>query len=200
MSSYNIMLDIDGVLADFMWGYTALAQELGYIPRAYGTKDQPEWSFDASLSPQQQVALWDIINKDTWWWANLRPLVSPRVMETLNILQMTNQVVFCTNRPGKQVQLQTKYWLATQGVVNPAVIVTKRKGEVAHALAIDFSLDDSVHNANCIHWMADVQPCQSYLLDQPYNRIGRIKGVRVVASVEEFLGKLGKKEENGDVY
>lgn len=185
----NILFDIDGVLADFVWGYTLLAQELGYLSKAFSTKEQLAWEFDYCLDQQQQRNIWDIIDHSTWWWSNLQSLVSYRVLETINILQMTNQIVFCTNRRGKQVQLQTKYWLVNNGIVNPAVIVTKRKGEIARALDIDFSLDDQVNNANCIHWIADVKPCHSYLLDLPYNRIGRTRGIQIVSSVEEFLSK-----------
>lgn len=185
----NIMFDIDGVLADFILGFTREACQLGYLERPYSTEEQASWEFN-QLSWPQQISIWDYIRSSNWWWTNLPALVSPVTFAALNTLQMTNQVIFCTNRRGKHIQLQTKYWLANNGIVNPAVVVTERKGEVARALDIDYSIDDQVHNANCVHWIADTVPCRSYLLDRPYNRVGRIKNVRVVASVEEFMEEL----------
>ena len=190
----NILLDLDGVLSYFVLGFTQEAVTLGYLEKPFGTSCQPTWEFGNCLTILQQMEIWNIIENDPWWWANLSALVDNRSFETINNFQLLNQVVFCTNRRGPKVQLQTKYWLANNGIVNPAVVVTKRKGEVAKALDIDYSLDDQVHNANCIHWMADMRPCRSYLLDQPYNKEGRIKGVRVVRNVTEFLTAVKEGE------
>jgi len=190
----NILLDLDGVLVDFVLGFTQEAVALGYLKKPFGTDLQPTWDFGYCLTPKQQMDIWNIIENDPWWWANLSARVDHRIFETINNLQLLNQVVFCTNRKGPKVQLQTKYWLSNNGIINPAVVVTKRKGEVAKALDIDYSLDDQVHNANMIHWMAEMRPCRSYLLDLPYNKEGRIKGVRVVKSVTEFLTAVKEGE------
>ncbi len=190
----NILFDIDGCLADFVLGFTREAVNLGYLKEAFTTQKQQVWSFDQCLTPTQQNEIWNVIYNDPWWWTNLPALVSNNIFESINNLQLLNQVIFCTTRPGKKVQLQTKTWLSNYGVDKPSVVVSKRKGETAKALEIDYSLDDKLHNANCIYWMADAKPCRSYLLNQPYNKLGRIKGVRVVNSVGEFLTAIKEGE------
>ena len=186
----NIMLDVDGVLADFILGFTQLATTAGYLYEPFSTKDQQSWDFNEHLSWTQQQNLWVYIKASPTWWETLQPLVSVDEIDQISELAANHQLVFCTQRVGRHPQLQTTYWLRRLGILNGAVVVTKRKGEVARALDIDYSLEDKVENANCVHWLADVRPCKSFLVDRAYNRVGRTRGVKVVATVQEFLDRV----------
>ena len=183
----NILFDVDGVLADYVFAFTKEASILDYLQEPYHTNNNPCWSFDHILTEKKQAVIQGIVEHDPKWWTRLEPLISQQLFRDINYLQVLNQVFFCTNRFGINPQQQTKYWLIVHGIVNPAVILSKRKDLVAEALNIDYSIEDNVEKANNICGMASLQSRKSYLLDRPYNRKDRIESLRIVKTVEEFL-------------
>lgn len=187
----TIMLDVDGVLADFVLAFTTLGNKMFGAPILH-TADQQSWSFQSMglFTADQEAAMWRIVREDNWW-QTLCPLVSLDTFARINLLHRTYNVLFVTNRPSDIVpaQLQTKLWLENRGIYKPSVIVSKNKGEIAKAVSAVYSIEDKLENAWMIRWLHP--DCQSYLLDRPYNRIASVPAVGAnlprVQTVDEWL-------------
>jgi hypothetical protein len=189
------MFDVDGVLADFVEGFTRLANGL-FGTKIITTLEQPSWNFRTwgLLTKNQENLTWDKLKQDPDWWRTLNPLIDVLTFTRINELQVRHEVVFCTNRmsavapPGRQ----TSFWLERHGITRPSVIVSGKKGEVARAIRATHSIDDKIENAWAVHWISDSPQTHSFLIDRPYNRIAALPEVgpsRVtrVATVKEFL-------------
>ena len=186
----TILLDIDGVLADFVRAFTGQAKEMGFLREVISTEEQLNWD-GFGLTSKQMNSVWDVILGTSHWWYRLDPLISMGAFQKINELQWDHQVVFVSARDGIHPQFDTKDWLESRGIDTPSVIITKRKGEIARALDADYSLEDKPENAAVIHWMADVKPCKSYIIDRPYNRVDYLpKKIKRVKTVEEFLNDI----------
>lgn len=193
MSGKNVMFDVDGVLADFVLGFTQLAVAEGFMETVIKTTEQPSWDFGQVLSEKQQKQLWTLIDHRGSWWESLQPLVPAETFERINKLCDNDVVTFCTHRLAgmPHAQVQTQAWLMRHGIDIPNVVVSKRKGEVARALDIDYAIDDKPENAACIHWISDVRPTKSYILDRPYNHNADLpRRIKRVLTVDEFLDDI----------
>jgi len=183
----TIMFDVDGVLADFASAFTQQCK----VPRIT-SNNQQAWDFP-EIPKNIQSDAWSVIRHSTDWWMHLLPLVPSDVFWQIDELADRNQLLFVTSRVGIGPQFQTETWLRHMGIQNPHVIVSKRKGDIAKAVDADYSIDDKAENAACVHWIADVKPCRSYLLDRPYNTLGLVpKNVRRIYTVEEYLHAIVK--------
>lgn len=187
----TILFDVDGVLADFCLGFTQLAG----VASPWGTVAQKQWQFDEQfISPELRHATWERVTKTPGWWETLEPLVSKNTIWSISWLQQNGcNVVFCTNREGTpSPQVQTAHWLQNHGFEgNPHVILSKRKGEIAKAIDADYAIDDKPENVACIHWIADAQPCKSYVITRPYNLVNYLPAkVRRVDTVNQFLSDI----------
>jgi len=186
----TIIMDVDGVLADFVLAYTRQAVEMGFLDKENSCFDQVGWD-QFGLTSEQMSKVWDVIYDIHGWWASLDALVSRSVFSEINKLQFYHQVVFVSARQGINPQFDTTNWLDMHGVENASVVITKKKGEVARALNADYSLEDKPENAAVIHWLADAKPCKSYIIDKLYNQVEYLpKNVKRVKTVEEFLGEI----------
>ncbi len=178
----TILFDIDGVLADFVEGFTKVAKEL-YGGQVITTNRQQSWEFDVG---GDLSAIWTRIAEERGFWGRLTPLVGPSVFKQINDLCLDNHVVFATNRfvgtPGPQYQ--TSAWLQRVGISRPNVVLSRDKKEIAMAIKPHFSIEDKIQNAYDI---AEAN-CVSFLLDRPYNR-GEIFDLRV-STVSEFLREV----------
>jgi hypothetical protein len=185
----TILFDVDGVLADFIYGFTRTAMVEFGTP-IIGTYEQETWADIAGLDKKQIDYVWKRIKTDPNWWSFLPALVSEEVFRRINKLHDTHQVVFCTHREQgtPNCQWQTVTWLQLHGIMRPTVIVSKRKGDVAKAIDADFAIDDKPENVACIHWIADVKPCRTFILDRLYNnRVELPSKICRVQTVFEFL-------------
>ena len=186
----TILFDVDGVLADFVGAFTQQAKEMGFLKEIISTEEQLNWD-GFGLTQKQMNSVWDVILGTEHWWYQLDPLISQPSFRQIQDLTYDHQVVFVSAREGIHPQRDTVNWLTDRGVVTPSVIITKRKGEIARALDADYSLEDKPENAAVIHWMADVKPCKSYIIDRPYNRVDYLpKKIKRVKTVEEFLNEI----------
>jgi nicotinamidase-related amidase len=191
----TIVCDVDGVLADFSLGYTALAHEWYGTPRV-GTKDRQSWDLLPGLTATQDYALWYAIRTDGKFWEQLPALCPADVFRRLQALQDDAAVYFATNRPGCTAKQQTERWLRAYGITNPTVIITGYKADFCRVVTADYAIDDKAGNAVAIQYGSTAQ---SYILDRLYNRFdSTVLGTRVkrVTTIEEFLTAI--EDERGN--
>lgn len=181
MKQLTLIMDVDGVLANFYPGYNELCARMGKPILEPG-----RW--DDFLDEE----VWAAIKRSDDFWYDLPALVDERTFARIDGLDQVGTVYFVTNRPGGTAKNQTEAWLADFGLVDPTVIVTKFKGELAKAVVATHAIEDKAENAWCIAWLSP--GTTSYLVDRPYNRYdpGQFGSSRVVrvATVEEWLDKV----------
>ncbi len=187
-----IMFDIDGVLADFVLGFTALAgNKFKVKPTSHS--ETFDWHMTGIMTKDQVDDTLDEVRKSADFWRNL-PLardVTPDDLGRIQHLNELHRVYFVTSRieSGNTLQ-QTRWWFFRQGITPPNVIMSSKKGEVAKSIKADYSIDDKWDNAHCIHWISDNPQTKSYLIDRPYNHVSNIVGaqrVKRITTVKEFL-------------
>ena len=182
----TILLDIDGVLADFVLGFRQLANQRYGVP-VYGTMEQLDWSFP-DLTVEQQNHLWTEIRESKTFWRDL-PVLPTNVLLLEDAVD-NHRVYFCTSRLGDSAQYQTAAWLDEKFYITyPTVIVSSEKGRVAAGVGANFALDDKVKHVLQIQqesW------AKAFLLDQPYNRDRDWPLLPRVKTVEEFFLKCLK--------
>lgn len=109
------------------------------------------------------------------------------MFKRINALQLTHDVYFVTARPGLDVKRQTETWLRLQGIEDPTVVISSKKGEMAKAIGADFSIEDKAGNAVYVSYQS---PGKSYLVNRPYNQFSHeMLGSKVIRikEIEQFL-------------
>lgn len=184
-----VIFDIDGVLADFLTGFTSLANEMFGCP-VTSTHEQPSWNGFPGITKEQSSAVWARIIHDSGFWYQLEPLVGEVTFKAIDCLR--RPVYFVTARDGTNAKIQTEDWLEDMGIWKPTVIISKYKGEVAKAVRAKACIDDKAANASCVAWITEDQT-QSYLIDRKYNQCPDgflASSVKRVASVEDYLREV----------
>lgn len=180
MCKFNIGIDLDDVLADFMRAYTALAFEIFGRP-ALGTEPVDwEWT-NYGLSKDEQQVVWDRIAETPNFWTTLsvEPGATWEMMERLK----KHNNYFITARVqcnGDTIQHQSCQWLLNNfGLSFPQVLVSYDKGPLAAALKLDYFVDDRPKNV--LEIKNAVPTCKTFLKDASHNqkfndpRIERVK-------------------------
>ena len=149
----GVMLDIDGCLADFCFGYRTAARIFCKDMRpagesgveVFGAKDQTSWDdINRGLSELEQQLVESAVYGTEVVWGNLPPLVSPNTFYRIAQLSQRVPVVFATARPCV-AHSATYKWLERNGVPFPhvALATTQRcKGQMARLFNIGWALDD----------------------------------------------------------
>ena len=189
------MLDLDGVLADFIQGYTELAKTLDPSVPITPTVSNPSWDNIPGVNTELAHRTWARIEQSEVFWWDLEPLITP--VESMDIRRLSDRVdlYFTTARRGKDVLEQTRIWIHTHiGVSFSNIIVCEKKGELAKALGADFMLDDKAGNA--VYAAYHCAPkLQSFILDRPYNQFAaNVVGSKVtrVNTIGEYLEAIWK--------
>jgi hypothetical protein len=184
-----VIFDVDGVLADFTAGFTALAS--GMFPEFTPTRatDQATYHWQG-LDKKQVNEVWRAIDKTPGFWESLPPLVDDSVFSGIGRLVFSRPVYFVTARPDS-AKIETERWIWGQGyyLENPTVITTKKKGEFAKAVGAGWCIEDKPSNASMVAWLTDGET-KSYLLDRPYNRVSTellASDVTRIYTVNEYL-------------
>ncbi len=190
----SVIIDIDGVVADFTLGFTSLARrEFNCMIPSMPTKFHQKWSFKGIMSMQEENATWEHIHSHPEWWDSLRPLLTVEDSERLGYIGTHVPLYFVTHRPDAAKKYTAKWLTEIIGLEYPSVICSKKKGEVARVLSASHAIDDKLENIWCIHWLSDNPQTKAYLLDRPYNRIDVDVGANNVYRIktfEEFLDEL----------
>lgn len=189
MKHRNLMFDVDGVLADFIGGFTRLANSLHPTVPIVTTEQQPSYHDYPGMTKDQVNETWQHVVKDGTFWTRLDPLVGLDVLRRIAQLNEDHHVYFVTARHGIYAKIQTELWLQEQGIENPTVILTQNKGEIAKAIDADYSIEDSASNASVIAWLTS-DKTKSYLINRPYNQCAPeflASGVHRVDMVRDYL-------------
>jgi 5'(3')-deoxyribonucleotidase len=201
VSKKIVMFDVDGVLAEFIGGFTARAARIfPGVPITYG-RDQPSWNGFPGMTKPMISATWDSIRNDPAFWFDLSSLTTYEEEDRIRILCATQDVYFVTARhAGPSAKQQTEMWLQDRiGLQYPTVVLSTKKGEVAKAIGADFCIDDKASNASTVAWLTE-DKTKSHLLDRPYNRVDpdfMASSVVRVSSVTEYLNIIEGVSVNG---
>lgn len=168
----RLACDLDGTLADLSSAYRKVEE------RVHGDSDG---------------LVWDAIRNIDNFWVGLDP-IEPGVVRRLFELSTRSrwEVFFVTQRPGTagdSVQRQTQQWLVKQGFDTPSVLtVPGSRGKAAHALELDFLIDDLPRN--CVD-VASESRCRpllvSRLVDPEMEHTAERFKIAVVRSVSAAL-------------
>ena len=104
---YPLLLDLDGVLADFVKGYSLLANDM-YGTKVIDTVGCRKFTVSEAigLTPHQDIHVWGVVMTSGNFWSGLEPLIAA---STLNLLEKREDVLYCTSRPNTQsVRMETR--------------------------------------------------------------------------------------------
>lgn len=171
----TIICDIDGVLADFIKGFTELAYKSfnsGIIP--FTTCDLKSKDFDEDFPSIPLADTWDhIIKYPEEFWNSLNTLATELELSKLQRLHSDNIVYFVTQRPN-YATWSARDWLykhIAPLIPNVIVIPEKsqtayKKGEIARAVSADYAIEDNVSNATAL----SLECRKVFFIDKPYNQ------------------------------
>ena len=189
----SVIIDIDGVLADFPLGFTRLASSkifnFDVIPTPAISHQQ--WNFKNIMTHKQEDDIWDYINLNPWWWATLPPLIDRDMGARLSDLNQAVPIYYVTHRPNRAHQATSAWLRTTVNIAYSNVIMSKYKGEVARLLEATHAIDDKMENCQCIHWISDRPQTKVYVLDRPYNRMpSDVSGIARIEQFSQFVDDL----------
>ena len=160
-----VMFDVDGVLADFIAGFTRLGHRL--MPDLVTERSTLETKVWRAEPGDERT--WAEVMKSRTFWYDMPPLVSEEESLAVAAVAAEFDTYFVTARVGVEAKRQTERWLSDViGVLSPTVVISPRKGEVASALFATHAIDDKAGNAIIISWMS--RNTKSYILDRLHNQ------------------------------
>jgi len=189
----NVMIDVDGVCADFVTNFYAIGQEFNPSIPLRTTHTQADWSIWEGFTREDIQKTWLRIKQSPTFWANLNSLMSWPDRASIRFASLVPNIglYFVTSRPGYNVKQQTEVWFRSLiPGFDPTVLVVERahhKADIAKALDIGLSLEDNEENAHDIGKV--IGRNNSYLLPRQYNR--KHKQSPDVSGIMEFLLKAG---------
>jgi hypothetical protein len=170
MNNEVIAFDLDGVLSNFIRGFTRIGNRLFGTP-VCDVPAQVVWMFEdfptLKLDKTKCDEIWKEIKGNRGFWANLDPC-NVSAMYTLD--RIVNKV-FITNRPGLLAKEQTESFLERWGVIEPKVILAVDKGPVAKDEHILAAVDD--YHPNCRDMKLACPDAYVAMLATPYNAVWR---------------------------
>lgn len=202
MSRPIVVLDIDGVLADFSLAFTQRLVEMGRIAAPVPATAQQTWYFRDSLpiTRADEDAVWAYIDGSRTFWRDLRPILDADDRLALRDLAKVARIIYMTGRldAGNLTLAQTHGWLNLNGLPHGPVILNPDKvdgvaalGRMARVVGI---IDDKPATLEA---MRDAgAPVTA--MDRPYN--AHVSGVPRVTSVAAFAAEcMEVRNERGVV-
>lgn len=168
MKRYNIGIDIDGVLADFVGAARLECQSL-FAGRPDDSLIQTTWAFESlGITADEEKVLWRYIDNTPNWWLGLRRMPNTDVLAEL---VRNHRCIFITNRKdgtGMPIEEQSASWLrANYGLDSPTVLISDNKGPVGYGLNLDYYIDD--RDRNVIDMRRESPKTNTYLKSASYN-------------------------------
>ena len=190
----TVVLDIDGVLADWSTGFSELARTL--FPQAIpqvpivSHYERQSWDDYPGMTKEMVDRTWKHVHDFPEFWRNLNPICSDHELGTINELICTgNHVYFVTNRRMPGAMEETRTWLMDYVQCDVNIVITHRKGEFCKTVNADYYIDDKSENVDCAIWMTD-KKTKSYVLTRPYNSgiyAPHSNSARRIETVSKFL-------------
>lgn len=208
--SLRIGVDMDGTLADLSSVYHEYEETL-FGARSEDAAEEPDDEGAelsdkdklkaAKLASKQREAVWRAIRQTSNFWTQLKP-IEPDAVRALYAAMVSRdwEVFFITQRPktaGASVQAQTQKWLVEQGFETPSVLtLSGSRGKAAHALDLDFLIDDLPKN--CVDVISDSR-CRPLLIlrepNIPAEQTAARMNIGVVRSVSDAIDLLKQPHE-----
>jgi len=209
MPTPKISIDVDGVIADFVSGFTKIANRRypNLFPPGYV---QRRWHFEANdvgCTKEMVDQVWADIQREPHFWLNLSLYNSKEAIALKNFLAENYgkvDVYYVTSRVpsgGNSVLWQTQAWLkdfhlfsdSCSVIVKPQGV---RKEEIYEAVGIGWSVDDYIEN---IPIDLTATEHKGYLIKRPWNAEhweGEYKSENLltVDSMEDYLNKVRQGE------
>ena len=202
--SLRIGVDLDGTLADLSSIYHEYEEALfgkATDDAVEEAEPVPEPTDKEKLKAakersKRQEQVWRALKKTPDFWTGLKPLEPGAVAALYSAMILHNwEVFFVTQRPksaGASVQRQTQDWLIAQGFPTPSVLtLTGSRGRAAHALDLDFLIDDLPKN--CVDVISDSKCRPILVIREPNPKAedaARRMNIGVVRSVSEAIALL----------
>lgn len=193
----RLAIDVDGCLADFVWGITKRISLLDPSVKPFPTPEQQSWDFRQLPAGLFERAFREAGQDAYNFNANLDSLLTDEEAKRLLQLSLDHECYYATNRPGGVEAIRgTRDFLVNKlGLVNPNVVLTRWKGEFAAAIDATHVIDDKAGNVSFVQYhLKRISPSTKvYLLDRPYNRFDQTvlatKAIRIY-SFTEFLDQV----------
>lgn len=194
----TIGMDIDGVLADFVPQFAALATQM--TGKKVGTVATCwDWyKADWGITVEEEKAIWGHITDNPSFWGGLGPMPEGfEGIEKLNTLRMDHRIYYITTRPAT-AKYFTELWLQRMGAETPTVILTSQKGKVCQGLGVDIFVDDKPENCLEVYRSLPME-AQVFLYEQPWSEAlrktwaaeGGQGGIKVAKSLREVWDAVG---------
>lgn len=203
--SLRIGFDLDGTLADLSSIYHEYEQSI--FGEASDALENNENETDDEQSNKEKLKLaraasnrrdsvWRALRNTPDFWTLLKP-IEPGTIRELYEATLANgwEVFFITQRPktaGASVQLQSQRWLVENGFAMPSVLtLSGSRGKAAHALDLDFLVDDLPKN--CVDVISDSR-CRPILVmrnpDSAAELTAKRMNIGLVRSASEAIAFL----------
>ena len=193
----KILIDIDGVLADFWDGFSRVLRYLNPAVDLCTGLSRKAYTYTEAEQSVINLA-WDVVRNSPHFWRNLPAMCGCDAFFRLEKLRKAHELYFVTARIGLHPQQDTLAWLIKQGMGCATVIVPEHKmssdsipysdkGSIAKAVGIQWALEDSPLVANRLL----ARGCQdTYLINRPYNK--DVEFLQRVDTVLEFIDLVEK--------
>lgn len=212
-----VVMDCDGVFADWVQAFCALAKTLyeqgtmgldilgaknpvfytGHeTVEGYNSQEWPGWT------PKMETFVWDVINRRYNWFAKVPPIAPTR--ENIAAVQRLNeetQLYIVTSRhqgAGLPIGVLTSLWFEEYFKVRVNVIACnghKNKVNVIEALRPNYCIDDSPKIVLEVGNRLGEDVVMA-VRDFPYNRVSGLGGHLRVRSIVEFLRIVQRGERD----
>lgn len=194
--SAQILLDVDGVFANFNETFRLLLNEHGAeVPGPFDHQVSPkvwEWPLDLVASPAITRSAWQQVGAYPEWWATLPvlPEITEEVLDMLGALCAQRNVLFATARPAENpryLHAVTREWIETHlKVAHPNLVLSMRpKALLAGVVNATHLVED-----NPAAFPGPILP-RSFLVERPYNRDVKVPpAVMRVASTGDALQRI----------
>jgi len=185
----SVMMDIDGVLCNYIFGISAIVRELYEIELPDHPRDIPSWYHcSETIGKERWSVVWDIVTRNSNFLMSLPPLATPGEFAAIQAMHDVNDVYFVTNRSAFGSKAITHDWLVAHGITNPTVILSAEKGMIAKGLGAHFVIEDSTENIRDIRLRSP--QTQIYLMLYPYNTDAITIADKWVTSIGEFTADV----------
>ncbi|MEI6666458.1 MAG: hypothetical protein WCL53_09960 [Chloroflexota bacterium] len=175
----HIVLDMDGVLADFIGGLLPVVSDV--LGREVREEHITEYYFEHALriEPAVWTALWEAHEHRLY----RECLPYPGVHEGLKRLAQLGRLSIHTARP-VQAEAATRAWISEHLGLELDVRFFPGAVKYTAAYEVDYFVDDNLSE------IASAQAGRGFVMDRPWNRTGAAAATRRVSSLEEVAAHI----------